>query len=162
MVLRTPQEGIQSVGTSTLQIVTPTYLPIGSAFDMCFGFFMQSPDEEYVDRVDVDLPDNWMINAFAQDSVPPANGFDSALPPVAGVDPGNVAFWQSKEYPTATKEGAWNGGYDGTLFDFCVNVTIPNESGAPWMLPWNLIGDGWAGVPHSISGTYGPIYQLSQ
>jgi hypothetical protein len=161
MVLRVPQEGIQNVGSSTLQIVTPTYLPIGSEFDLCFGFFMQSPDEEYADRVDVDMPDNWLVNSVSPNSVPPANGFDAALPPVAGVESGNVAFWQSTGYPPATFMGAWASSIGGTLFDFCVNVTIPDESGAPWTLPWNYIGDNWSDAPHSKSGTYGPIYQAS-
>ena len=153
-----PQEGIQNVGTSNLQIVTPTALPVGYPFDLCLGFFLQTPDLEYGDYVTVDMPDNWVVNSFAPDSVPPANGCLAARPPVAGVGPGNIAFWQSAgTLPTAC--GAWNGTSTGTLFNFCVNVTIPNESGAPWMLPWNYYGDGWGADPHSAVGAYGPISQ---
>jgi hypothetical protein len=159
--IKVPQEAIQNVGTSTLQIVTPTELPIGSAFDLCFGFFVQSPDAEYGDYVTVDMPDNWVVNSFAPNSVPPANGCSAALPPVAGVGAGNIAYWQSTGYPPPTGCGAWNGSSGGILFNFCVNVTIPDESGAPWMLPWNYVGDGWGGEPHFAVGSYGPVGPVS-
>src|SRR5690606_17831692 len=63
MRIMQPQEGIQNVGTSTLQSITPANLPIGTAFDLCFGFFVQSPDAEYGDYMSVDMPDNWVVNS---------------------------------------------------------------------------------------------------
>ncbi len=157
ITLKQPQEGIQNVGASTLQTVTPAQLPIGSAFDLCFGFFVQSPDAEYGDYITVDMPDNWTVNSVAPNSVPPANGCSAALPPLAGVGAANIAYWQSTGYPPPTGCGAWNGSSTGILFNFCVNVTIPDESGAPWMLPWNYYGDGWGAEPHFAIGSYGPI-----
>lgn len=151
------QEGIDSVGGSTLANVNPSVVPIGAAFDLCFTVFSQSPDAEYMDRFDVDLPDDWTVNATAPDSVPPANGCSGSLPPVVGVDANNVVYWQSTGYPPQTSCGAWNGGAGGTNFDFCANITIPDTTGAPWTLPWNYIGDGWGGDPHQVSGSYGPI-----
>ncbi len=50
-----PREDL-NVGTSTLQSITPANLPIGTAFDLCFGFFVQSPDAEYGDYMSVDAP----------------------------------------------------------------------------------------------------------
>lgn len=155
--LSTPQQGIENIGSSTLQSLTPTDLPIGVAFDLCFGFFVQSPDAEYADHVDVDLPDNWTVNSVAANSVPAANGCSGSLPPVSGVNAGNVVYWQSTNYPPQTGCGAWNGSSTGLLFNFCANVTIPDDSGAPWMLPWNYVGDGWGGEPHSTTGSYGPV-----
>ncbi len=151
------QSGIENVGTSTLANVTPGYLPIGTPFDLCFSVFVQSPDAEYMDHFDVDLPDGWTVNSVAANSVPPANGCSGALPPVVGVNAGNLVYWQSTGYPPQTGCGAWNGSSAGANFDFCANVTIPDTSGAPWMLPWNYIGDGYGGTPHQVSGSYGPI-----
>ena len=156
MSLSAPRTGIQSVGSSTLQTVTPSKLPIGNAFDICFGFFIQSPDAEFGDRVEVDLPDNWTVNSIAANSVPPANGCSISLPPVSGTDANKVLHWQSKG-TLPTNCGAWACGHSGDLFNFCANVTIPDRTGAPWSLPWVITGDGWSNPPHSSSGTYGPI-----
>lgn len=121
---------------------------------------MQSPDVEYLDHFEVDLPNNWTVNSVAPNSVPPANGCAPALPPVVGVNAGNVVYWQSTGYPPQTGCGAWNGRASGANFDFCANVTIPDPSGAPWMLPWTYIGDGWGATPHQVSGSYGPVQAL--
>ena len=154
MSLGAPQAGIQSVGNSTLQTVTPSELPVGNAFDICFGFLIQSLDAEFADRLEVDLPDNWTVNSVAANSVPPANG--CSFPPVSGTEADNVVFWQSNVvFPSGC--GAWFGGTSGILFSFCANVTIPDKTGAPWSLPWVITGDGWTGSPNSASGTYGPI-----
>ena len=154
--LSAPPADIQNVASSGLQSITPTELPIGTAFDMCFTFLVQSPDAEYGDRVDVDLPDDWTVNSVAANSVPAANGCSMSLPPVSGTDGGNVVFWRSAgTLPTGC--GAWNGGSAGVLFNFCANVTIPNTSGAPWSLPWNYIGDYWGSTPHYAWGTFGPV-----
>jgi hypothetical protein len=149
--------GIESVGSSTLANITPASIPIGTAFDLCFTVFVQSPDTEYMDHFDADLPDDWTVNSVAPDSIPTANGCGAALPPVVGVNAGNVVFWQSTGYPPQTGCGAWNGGSSGTNFDFCTKITSPNTNGAPWTLPWNYFGDSWGSAPHEVSGSYGPI-----
>ncbi len=151
------QRGIDNIGSSTLANVSPAAVPIGAAFDLCFTVFVQSPDAEYMDHFEADLPDGWTVNSVAANSVPPANGCGGSLPPVAGVDAGNVVYWQSAGYPPQTGCGAWNGGSWGTNFDFCTNITIPSAAGAPWILPWNYIGDGYGGAPHQVSGSYGPV-----
>ena len=155
MNLSAPQTGIQSVGSSTLQTVTPSELPVGFDFDICFVFFIQSPDAEFGDRVEVDLPDNWTVHSVAANSVPEANGCSGSLPPVYDFEAGNILYWQSHDFPTIC--GAWSGGSSGTLFNFCANVSIPDRTGAPWSLPWVVTGDGWTGSPNSVSGTYEPI-----
>jgi len=106
--------------------------------------------------VEVDLPDSWTVNSVAENSVPEANGCFFSLSPISGTEVGNNLYWQSNgTLPTYC--GAWNGGYDGTLFNFCANVKIPVRAGAPWSLPWVVTGDGDGDPPHSSSGTYGPI-----
>ena len=148
--------GIENVGSSTVSGVSPTLLPPGSPFDLCFTVFVQSPDAEYLDHLDIDLPDNWIVNSVAANSVPPANGCSGALPPVVGVNAGNVVYWQSTGYPPQTGCGAWSGGSGGASFSFCANVTVPDCTGEPWSFPWNYIGDGYGGTPHSVAGTVGP------
>lgn len=144
------------IGGSSMTLLAPDPIPAGS-FSMCFTVNVQSPDLEYMDVFAIDLPDGWTVDVVAPDSVPPANGCAGALPPVVGVDPGNDVYWQSQgAIPTGC--GAWNGGAaPGTDFDFCIDVTVPDGTGAPWSFPWDIIGDGWGGVPHATGGTYGPV-----
>jgi hypothetical protein len=155
--LALPAVAQENIGSSTVQSVSPTSVTAGSTFDLCVTANIISPDIEYLDRLEVNLPDGWTVNSVATNSVPVAQGCGSALPPVVGTDAGNVVYWQSTGYPPATGCGAWNGGSGGTNFDFCANVTVPNCTGAPWDLPWNIIGDGWGGEPHSATGTWASI-----
>ncbi len=145
----------ENIGASSMTLLLPDPIPAGPQ-TLCFTVNVQSPDTEYMDRFDIDLPDGWSVDAIAPDSVPAANGCGSALPPVVGTEPGNVVYWQSTGViPTGC--GAWLGGAaPGTDFDFCVDVTV-DGGGAPWMFDWNITGDGWGGDPHSAAGSYGPV-----
>lgn len=145
-----------SVGASAITAASPALLNPGVSTTLCFTANITSPDFEYTDRVDVDLPDAWAIGTVAANSVPVANGCSGALPPVSGTAAGNVVFWQSAGSPP-TGCGAWNGGSAGANFQFCVAVTAPDCSGAPWNIPWNITGDGYGSAPHSASGTYSAL-----
>lgn len=150
---------VDNIGNSSVTGLTPDPIPTGPQ-TLCFTVNVQSPDIEYMDRFDVDLPDEWTVDSVAPDSVPPANGCPSALPPVAGIDPGNVVYWQSSGYvpgvPTGC--GAWAGGSaPGTDYEFCIDVTVPTCDTAPWNFAWNVIGDSFGDPPHSAAGTYGPV-----
>jgi hypothetical protein len=147
----------ENIGGATLTNLTPDPIAPDPAVRMCFTVNAISPDLEYMDRFDVDLPDNWIVLSVDPDSTPVAQGCASALPPVAGVEAGNVVYWQSTGYPPVTGCGAWNGGTGGTDFELCIDVEVPDCTGAPWSFPWNVIGDGWAAVPHTAAGTYGPV-----
>ena len=148
------QENIQG---SAVTAVNPITLTAGSTVTLCFTVNFISPDFEYMDHFDVDLPDGWTVGTVAANSVPAANGCSGALPPVVGNGAGNVVFWQSTGYPPTTGCGAWVGGSAGANFDFCVDVTVPSCTGAPWSLPWNIIGDGYGGVPHTVAGTFASV-----
>jgi hypothetical protein len=147
----------ENIGNSTVPLVTPASITAGATLDVCITANIISPDTEYLDRLDVNLPDGWIVNSVAANSTPVANGCSLALPPVYGTEAGNVVYWQSTGYPPQTECGAWNGGTGGTNFVFCANVTVPSCTGAPWSLPWNIIGDGWGGTPHTVSGTWASI-----
>ena len=150
------QAAPQNVGTSAITAAAPALLNPGVSTTLCFTANINSPDAEYTDRVDVDLPDGWTLGAVSANSTPVANGCAAALPPVSGTAAGNVVFWQSAgAVPTGC--GAWNGSVAGTNFQFCVEVTPPDCSGAPWDIPWSLTGDGWGAAPHSASGTFSAV-----
>ncbi|MBE2232893.1 MAG: proprotein convertase P-domain-containing protein, partial [Anaerolinea sp.] len=151
-----PAAAPENVTGSTLSAVAPTALMPGVPTTLSFTARFVSPDLEYGDRFDVDLPDGWTIGAVSANSSPMANGCSSAIPPVSGVAAGNVVYWQSKStLPTGC--GAWNGGSAGANFTFTVEVTAPSCSGAPWDIPWNIIGDGYGAAPHSVSGVFSSV-----
>ncbi len=146
----------QNVGTSAITAAAPALLNPGVSTTLCFTANINSPDQEYTDRVDVDLPDGWTLGAVSANSTPVANGCSTARPPVSGTAAGNAVFWQSAgTLPTGC--GAWNGSAAGANFNFCVVVTAPDCTGAPWDIPWNIIGDGWGAAPHSASGTFSAV-----
>jgi hypothetical protein len=146
---------VDNIGASSVVGSSPDPIPVGVS-TLCFTVNAVSPDFEYMDRFEVDLPDGWTLGTIASNSVPPANGCSGALPPVVGSSAGNVVYWQSTgTIPTGC--GAWIGGSAGTNFDFCVDVTVPSGAGAPWSFPWIVTGDGYGGAPHSATGTWGPI-----
>ncbi|MCW5577079.1 MAG: hypothetical protein KIS89_00410 [Dokdonella sp.] len=59
---------------------------------LCVTANLRSADAEYIDRIDLDLPDAWLVAALAADSEPPANGCTDARPLVAGVAAGNLIY----------------------------------------------------------------------
>ena len=144
----------ENVTGSSLTAMTPAAVPPGATTTLCFTARITSPDAEYTDRFDIDLPDDWTIGAVAANSNPVANGCASSVPPVSGVDAGNVVYWQTRNSTMPSSCGAWNGGAAGTNFDFCVEVTVPSCTGSPWDIAWNIVGDGYGAAPHSTSGTF--------
>jgi PKD repeat protein len=140
--------GISNISASTVNGVTPTLLPPGTPFDLCFNITISSPDAEYLDRFDVNLPDGWTVNSLTD--VP---GTGCGYGHTSGVEAGNVIYWQTNGYPPPTGCGDWANG----TYNFCANVTLPGCSGQPWSFPWNIIGDGYGSAPHSVAGTAGPV-----
>ena len=134
----------ESIGTSTVNGVVPTSIPDGVASDICFSVTVNSPDIEYLDHISFDLPDGWTVN-----SVGDVAGTGCSSGHTYGVNAGNVVYWQTNGYPPQTGCGDWSNG----SYSFCCNVTVPDCTGAPWSIPWNLVGDGWGGTPHSVTGT---------
>jgi hypothetical protein len=136
---------VEQIDASTVNSFSPDPLATGT-FDLCINVTVSSPDLEYLDRFEIDLPDGWTVNTVT----PPARtGCSTADPVAGGTDAGNVVYWQGASYaPGGSGCGAWLNG----TYDFCVNVTEPVYSG-PYNMPWLIIGDGWANPPHSVSGT---------
>jgi len=56
--------GIDKIDDSTVNTVSPETVVVGSALDVCFSVTVSSPDEEYMWRFDVDLPDWWTVNSL--------------------------------------------------------------------------------------------------
>jgi len=149
--------GQENITGSTVTGVSPATVTAGTPATLCFTAFFTSPDFEYFDRLDLDLPDGWTVGTVAANTTPVANGCSGALPPVAGTEAGNVVYWQSTGYPPQTGCGAWIGGSAGASFEFCVDVTAPDCTGAPWDIPWNIVGDSYGGTPHTLAGTFSSV-----
>ncbi len=131
-----------NISGSTVNSVTPNPITtLNTPTNLCFSMTTTTSDGEYVSRFDVNLPDEWTINSVANT---PSN---VGQPTTEGTEADNVVYWQTSGYPNTS--GAW---YANT-FNFCVNVTIPNTTGAPWNLPWNIIGENFNAPPHSVAGT---------
>jgi subtilisin-like proprotein convertase family protein len=136
--------GNRSVTGSTVNSVFPASVSPGTTQDICFSVTHVDTDYEYLDRFDVDLPDSWTVNSVT--NTPDNNGCGDGT--TQGVSAGNVVYWQTVgTLPTAC--GSW----DDVTVSFCVNVTVPDCTGAPWTIPWNITGDGYGGAPHTLAGT---------
>lgn len=137
--------GADGIGASTVNYIShPTIVP-GSTIDLCFNTTFSSPDGEYLDRFDFDLPDTWVINSVTD--VSPTN--TCGLGHMYGYTPYNVVYWQTNGFPN-TGCGEWSAG----TYDFCANVTIPECSDLP--LPWYIYGDGVGAEPHMVTGAAYP------
>jgi hypothetical protein len=139
--------GITQINSSTVEYVDPTVLRPAAPLDLCFAVAVVSPDLDYMDRFEVDLPDTWAVSdVYAQ----PATGCDVAT--IAGVETGQVIYWQTAgTLPSGC--GAWDNG----SYLFCANITVPDCTGEPWRLPWTILGDGYGNPPHQASGTSEPM-----
>jgi hypothetical protein len=139
--------GNTQINSSTLEYVIPAELRPFVPLDTCFVVTVQSPDLDYMDRFEVDLPDAWAINTV---QAQPATG--CSVSTIAGVDTGGLVYWQTDStLPSGC--GAWNNGD----YLFCANITIPDCAGEPWSLPWLIVGDGFGAPPHQVSGTTEPL-----
>jgi len=139
----TTGKGVDNVTGSTVNTVTPAFLPTGVAFDLCFNVTNTSNDAEYMDGFDFQVPANWAVNSVTD---VPGDGCGNGH--TYGVDANNKVFWYTNGMPTGC--GDW---YYGTR-DFCANVTIPSCDASPWDLAWNIIGDTWGSPPHSVAGVW--------
>jgi uncharacterized repeat protein (TIGR01451 family) len=136
-------KSIENIGNSGVNFIDPTsFPPSGTTADLCFNVHVESPDAEYMDGFDFDLPDDWTVNSVTDvEATGCANGH------TYGVGAGNLVYWYTNGMPTGC--GDWNYGD----YDFCANVTVPAGCTLGWDLPWNYYGDTWGGEPHSTSGT---------
>ncbi len=139
----TPGGVIQNIGASTVNYINPdSFSPAGGTVDLCFNITVYSPDAEYMDGFDFDLPDDWTVN-----SVTDVAGTGCGLGHTFGVNAGNLVYWYTNGMPTGC--GEWSNG----TYDFCANVTVPPACTESWDLPWNIIGDTYGVPPHSVAGS---------
>src|SRR5512139_1290495 len=90
---------LASMSGSTVNAVTPDSVSPGAPVDLCFNVTASSPDDEYMARFDVNLPDGWTVNSVANT---PSNIGQFTT---QGVAAGNIVYWQTDGYPSAG--GAW-------------------------------------------------------
>ncbi len=135
--------GVQNIANSGVNFIDPDSIsPAGFTGDLCFNVHIESPDAEYMDGFDFNLPDDWVVN-----SVTDVPGDGCLLGHTFGVTTGNLVYWYTDGMPSGC--GEW---YYGDK-NFCANVTIPAGCSASWELPWNYYGDTFGSIPHSTSGS---------
>ena len=143
-----PPNEIMQIDYSVVNYVFPDHITASTPFDICFHTTVNSPDFEYMDRLDVNLPDDWTINSV--ELKPKVSGCLGGTE--AGWEAGNVLYWQTDQaMPTGC--GPWSNGE----YDFCANVTAPSCDDEPWFLDWTIIGDYYGAGPHSTTGSLNPI-----
>jgi len=147
--VRVPSE-ITSLDGSTVTAVWPLSIvyAIDFQYDLCFDVTVVSNDVEYMDRFEVDLPDFWEVV-----SVYPEAPTGCIVDTRGGVETGNIVYWQiDGTIPSGC--GPWYGDVQ-----FCARIDVQACIGAPWSLPWNIIGDEFTGTsePHQVSGSTDPL-----
>ena len=139
---------VRQINSSTVNFVWPGEVFGGGTHDLCFNVTVESPDLDYLDRFEVDLPDAWTINQV----YPMAASSDCNTSSIAGWEATNLIYWQTDAESLPSYCGAWWNG----VYDFCTSVTVPS-CGGPWSLPWTIFGDGWGQDPHQVSGLTDPV-----
>jgi len=133
-------------GSAVLDIQPDPVIP--GTFDIGFRPDFQ-PGPELFERFDITVPSGWTVNSVY--NLPSDSGCDVT---VQGVEAdGRTIYWQDEFFPVLDGCGAWY----GADYWFYANVTVPDCSGAPWSLDWNMYTDGTGTPPHSGSGTYAPL-----
>jgi hypothetical protein len=119
----------------------------GSTQTLNFTLSFTSPDLEYIDGVSMTFPAG-MVPQTAGTSNPlaPANGGSSAnmnLNPITG---------QTVVWGQITTPSGWGALIPGT-YNFSVSVAIAPGLTGTQDISYYIMGDGYGGVPHTISGT---------
>src|SRR5512135_2868821 len=92
LLLLVPAPALASMSGSTVNSVTPNPVSPGAPFDLCFNVTVSSPDDEFMARFDVNLPDGWTINSVANTSG------NTGASSTQGVEAGNVVYWQGVDW----------------------------------------------------------------
>ncbi len=146
--------GITSVAGSTVNYVSPGTIPYSIDFDLCFNVSVLSTDLEFMDRFDVDLPDYWsVLSVYPVAQSATSYEYCSSVATIAGVETGNVVYWQRDSTANPDICGPWS---EGT-YDFCARMRVPYCDSDPWSLPWSITGDGYGTEPHYVTGTTAPL-----
>jgi hypothetical protein len=108
---------------------------------LCFTAYNNSPDDEWLDVVELTFPPGWTVACNSQDAMDSCGNAASMTCSAGG---NNVSYTDN------------NGGYGevnmGCSWGVCVDVTIPATSGTQ-SVDWFLSGDDWGGTPHDIAGS---------
>lgn len=142
--------GVTSLLGSTVTTVWPLSIvyAIDFQYDLCFDVTVVSDDQEYMDRFDVDLPDEWTVVSVYPEAPTGCTAYTRE-----GVEEDNVVYWQiNGTIPSGC--GPWYGDVQ-----FCARIDVQGCYDAPWSLSWNIIGDEYVGTnePHQVSGSTDPL-----
>lgn len=133
-----------NVLNSRVDSMTPdAFASGGQTTDVFFHVVAESNDAEYMDGLELDLPDDWTVN-----TVYDVTGTGCGAGHTFGVEAGNEVFWMTNGGP-GTGCGDWLPGE----YDFGINVTVPAGCTSPWDIDWHYFGDTWGVPPHEAEGS---------
>jgi hypothetical protein len=136
---RSTRGGLRDM-TGSYALADPLQYKPGSTVDVEFTFHDGSPDEEWLERVELNFPSGVSVNSGTAIQV-------GAAPRIAyGGATGNgvTAVWDEGGYPSVV--------YNGETGTATLNLTFAGVTGDV-EVPYTLTGDGWGGPPHKVTGT---------
>jgi hypothetical protein len=133
----------RSIDGSTVT-VTPLEAENGIA-TLCFEVWNGSADYEYLVDVIITLPDCMTILDDPAPTATPEEGVNFAEVPVFSGFGTNVATWHGGDVGFGFMIGL-------SYATFCVTVDIACDCDVDYTVGWQLIGDGYGGEPHEVTG----------
>ncbi|GEM_PF-826638 len=132
----------KSIAGSTLTLNTTNYQP-GSTVNWTFTVYNGSVDSEWIKDVSITFPKNVTVNSVTNlvggsggNLTPSVTGGNTTTITWSDVSGQGFGFIQGGQSASAT-----------------VNVTIGASLSGDLSLPWTITGDGWASLPHTLSGS---------
>nr|MEE4269705.1 C25 family cysteine peptidase [Candidatus Krumholzibacteria bacterium] len=141
-----------SLAGSTVTSTTMDYLP-GSTMNVPLDIYCSSPDDEWLERVHLDMPVGVTVNS-ATNVVPASNG---EIIWNGEIGNGIQTTWGSDGGPFLS---------NGNTGSATINLTFSPDLQGEVVIPWTVFGDEFGGLPHQVSGelvlaSQGPAISVS-
>jgi len=135
--------GDRSIAGSTVTCDAVDFIP-GQTVDWVFACTNNSPDNEWMQNIEIIFPEGIYVNS--------ATSYECGTYDIEFL--GNTGNGATSKWHGETSSG-WGVLYDGDTAEATVNVTIMSGFSGDIVMGWTLMGDGYAGTPHTVSGTMG-------
>ncbi|HOZ29313.1 MAG TPA: T9SS type A sorting domain-containing protein [Bacteroidales bacterium] len=133
-------KSLKNISGSTLTANIETYNP-GSTYDVSFTLNAQSPDQEWIKTLNINFPDEVIVNS-STDLTGPSGTLFSNSETGAGAD----LVWTTTE--------TWGQIHDTETATCSVNITFDESfTGLTSEIPFTISGDIYGDEPHSISSS---------
>lgn len=133
-----------SVEGSAVTLTQPGDVCGGIRYIFRFQVFNGSPDEEWLDEIEIAFPPGYGIDPASASIEEGFSGPWAFEFRVEGAD-GNIAIWRDAD-------GEYGEIWSGDSGVFTVEVDVPAGILEGPQLSWRLSGDDWADPPHDVTG----------